>query len=325
MNGTYLTVGRNHEIVSPTFQPRKIDFPLELRVATNGRHVGNVRAWLDSRTIRLKVGKSTSLTGPSLGEVLKLWSRLCIRVGGYRFGLAIDTKQIRDDNVISELRNDGFEVIKSGILLRSPTPFTLPIHKKKDSMEEVYQDPFCVPWNFVPREQEVLDALLQNIRAQHSSKQRSARVLDLGCGFGKNSTFLEAVGLDVYGLDVSTTAITRCQGLVAHPERYKAGNAVSLPWADRYFDFVLDVGCLHCMPPTDRPLALREIHRVLRPQGLLVSRMFKPRPRKWITEQPFYTEEFGIELQEVREMTEGYFEIKIDEKPNYIILFGRVL
>ena len=46
------------------------------------------------------------------------------------------------------------------------------------------------------------------------------------------------------------------------------GNAMALPWEDDRFSVVASLNCLKFVP--DPPKALREMHRVLRPDGRLV-------------------------------------------------------
>lgn len=89
-----------------------------------------------------------------------------------------------------------------------------------------------------------------------------ARVLDIGCGCGKNLSTLVQKGVRATGIDPDPTAVEYCRhlGMVA-----EVGRAEALPADDNSLD-----GCLldQVIQFTDVPAAVREVHRVLRPQGV---------------------------------------------------------
>jgi SAM-dependent methyltransferase len=96
-------------------------------------------------------------------------------------------------------------------------------------------------------------------------------VLEIGCGRGGGTAFL----FDTYrphtmtGLDIARSAIARCQREHARPGlTFVQGDAEALPFADASFDAVVNVESSHCYP--DVPRFLGEVHRVLRPEGLLL-------------------------------------------------------
>lgn len=104
------------------------------------------------------------------------------------------------------------------------------------------------------------------------------RVLDVACGVGIVARLAaplvapsgRVVGLD---LDESTLAIARAYALEARDLiEWKQGNAAELPFADATFDAVLCQQGLQSFP--DKPAALREMHRVLVPHGVLALSVF---------------------------------------------------
>lgn len=105
------------------------------------------------------------------------------------------------------------------------------------------------------------------------------RVLDLACGTGDVALSL-AASHDVVGLDLTpemlalARARARTSGL---PVSWIAGDMTHLPFAGASFDVVTTSYGLRNVPALDA--ALREIARVLRPNGLLVSLDFN-RPRR---------------------------------------------
>lgn len=109
------------------------------------------------------------------------------------------------------------------------------------------------------------------------------RLLDAGCGLGASARLAAAAfGLHVDACDVSETAIERARRLSAdHGDRVRfvVGSVLALPYRESAFDAVL-VECV--LSATDRARALREIRRVLKPDGrLLGSDMTIARPVDW--------------------------------------------
>jgi ubiquinone/menaquinone biosynthesis C-methylase UbiE len=104
--------------------------------------------------------------------------------------------------------------------------------------------------------------------------QRALAGLDVGCGTGR---LLAAVheawpGLRLTGLDLSTPYLAEARRVVGRTARVKLieGPAESLPFADRSLDLVFSSFLLHELPPDARLATLREMARVLRPDGLVV-------------------------------------------------------
>lgn len=102
------------------------------------------------------------------------------------------------------------------------------------------------------------------------------RVLDCGCGPGSISTGLAAcvapgnlVGIDIEQSQVEA-ATERARALGLSNARFERANLLELPFADGSFDaaFVNTVLC-HVTEPL---AAMREIHRVLAPGGVLGAR-----------------------------------------------------
>jgi 2-polyprenyl-3-methyl-5-hydroxy-6-metoxy-1,4-benzoquinol methylase len=101
------------------------------------------------------------------------------------------------------------------------------------------------------------------------------RVLDVGCGTGN---LLLALGrdrrdLDLAGLDSDPRALSRAArkarraGLAV---RWDRGFADALPQADATVDVVFSSLMLHHLDPPQKAAMLAEVHRVLRPGGVLV-------------------------------------------------------
>lgn len=104
------------------------------------------------------------------------------------------------------------------------------------------------------------------------------RALDLACGTGDVALSLAATH-DVVGLDLTQAMLAlakvRAAGSVGHTS-WLAGDMTALPFPDASFDVVTTSYGLRNVPALET--AVREIARVLRPGGVLVSLDFnKPR------------------------------------------------
>ncbi|MBS7589559.1 class I SAM-dependent methyltransferase [Ancylobacter defluvii] len=97
-----------------------------------------------------------------------------------------------------------------------------------------------------------------------------ASVLDVACGEGYGAAFLARSAAQVVGVDLDAAAIAhaaRHYGGIANLS-FKAGEVGALPFADRSFDAVV---CFETIEHVADPrAALRELRRVLKPDGRLI-------------------------------------------------------
>ena len=94
------------------------------------------------------------------------------------------------------------------------------------------------------------------------------KVLEIGLGYGTVSQRLMEHGADFHGLDIAAGPVSMAQhraALLGKPAQISQGSALAIPYSDQMFDFVITIGCLH--HTGDLALALREVHRVLKPAG----------------------------------------------------------
>jgi len=91
------------------------------------------------------------------------------------------------------------------------------------------------------------------------------RILDVGCGSGRNVRLYQAIGWDVYGVEPSpaASAHARSQGL-----KVVTGTLLEARFEPSFFDAITMYQVLEHMPnPRD---VLHECHRILKPGGKLV-------------------------------------------------------
>ena len=98
--------------------------------------------------------------------------------------------------------------------------------------------------------------------ARHYGLKAGDKILDVGCGKGYLLyEFTQVVpGVEVAGIDISEYAIDNAKEEVK--PFLRAGNAISLPYGDHSFDFVVSVTTLHNLYNYELRQAVKEIERV---------------------------------------------------------------
>lgn len=113
-----------------------------------------------------------------------------------------------------------------------------------------------------------LDKVIQIFREREVDK-----ILDVGCGAGRNLIPLVRQGFDVSGVDLAPEGIKRAddelekEGLSANLA--KADIFESLPYKDEFFDAVVSVQVLQHGMISQIKRGIAEIERVLAPEGLV--------------------------------------------------------
>ncbi|RAV12616.1 MerR family transcriptional regulator [Paenibacillus contaminans] len=98
--------------------------------------------------------------------------------------------------------------------------------------------------------------------------QQGETGLDIGTGTGNLAAKLAAAGAAMVGVDQSREMLKRCAAKVPGIET-KIGNFLALPCFDQQFDFVVSSFAYHHLTDEQKPLALEEMNRVLKPGGRL--------------------------------------------------------
>jgi len=107
-------------------------------------------------------------------------------------------------------------------------------------------------------------------------EKKKIKILEVGCGPGAEIWYLAREGFSVYGVDGSETAIKLCrerlksEGLSAE---VTVGDMVKLPYADEFFDAVVDVAAIQHNTLENIAKIFSEIHRVLKIDGHFFSLM----------------------------------------------------
>ncbi len=103
-----------------------------------------------------------------------------------------------------------------------------------------------------------------------------ATILDIGCGRGILSFLLAEIGYKVVGMDYIEKIVSvnnqevKAKGL-AGKLAFISGDVFDIPLLDQSIDIVLDAGLLHHIDKGDWDLYKKEVHRVVKRNGLYLS------------------------------------------------------
>jgi len=110
---------------------------------------------------------------------------------------------------------------------------------------------------------------------------RAKEVLELATGPGVLAKRIAPVTKCMLATDYSEGMIAEAKkGACPKNLRFEVADALSLPYADASFDAVIIVNALHLLPEPER--ALREIARVLRPDGILIAPNFVKKRERFV-------------------------------------------
>ncbi|HYX45507.1 MAG TPA: methyltransferase domain-containing protein [Sphingomicrobium sp.] len=130
------------------------------------------------------------------------------------------------------------------------------------------------------------------ILSRYAAEIRGARILDLGVGGGRTTSFLRELSGDYVGIDYSPKMVERCRA------RYPSANIQLMDardlsaFPDGHFDFVLfSKAGIDAVGHEDRLTVLREVHRTLKDEGLFV---FSSHNRNALVPKPWDLAHFDV-------------------------------
>ena len=104
-------------------------------------------------------------------------------------------------------------------------------------------------------------------------KKPGERVLDLGCGTGRDSRFMAGMGYDVVCLDLSRSALRICRQVAPQAAQFQVDIQNGLPFRDGVFRLILANLSLHYFDWPVTEGIVREVNRCLKREGLLIARL----------------------------------------------------
>jgi SAM-dependent methyltransferase len=109
---------------------------------------------------------------------------------------------------------------------------------------------------------------------------RRPRVLDAGCGDGRNLKYFFRQGFACFGIDRDAAVIEHVRALAAQlapdlpPGNFRTGDVTQLPWPAASMDAVVCSAVLHFAPDLAQfDLMVEELWRVLAPDGMFFARL----------------------------------------------------
>ncbi|MCM8532739.1 MAG: class I SAM-dependent methyltransferase [Lentisphaeraceae bacterium] len=173
---------------------------------------------------------------------------------------------------------------------------------------------------------------LQKVLSRNHAPQ-SGKLLELGCGTGVIGLWFASLGFSVSGIDISPTAIHHANiqtEEVQSSATFHIGDVISLEvFEDDSFDFIYDSHLLHCIIGDDRQQMLKNVHRVLKPNGyLLIDTMcysdktltfphFDSKSNYTISPSGIATRYIGEEHVLIKEIKDAGFNIYFSNKEYY--------
>jgi len=122
-------------------------------------------------------------------------------------------------------------------------------------------------------------------RALKAHRLRGTRILDLGTGPATQAMNLAKRGFDVVATDISGSAIKKAKASAKEAGlsiTFLVDNVLKSKLAPNLVDVIVDRGVFHILPKAKRPVYVKAVHRVLRPNGWLFLKCFSDKePGTW--------------------------------------------
>lgn len=108
---------------------------------------------------------------------------------------------------------------------------------------------------------------IKSVLEEFSQKLQGEKVLDIGCGTGKDTEFLEKQGFNVTGIDLSEEMISYCK-------QNRSGQFIKkdirdIDFEEDTFDGIWCSAAIFFIPEEDMRKVVSEFREIIKPQGLL--------------------------------------------------------
>jgi cyclopropane fatty-acyl-phospholipid synthase-like methyltransferase len=155
---------------------------------------------------------------------------------------------------------------------QDPPPISRPVPSPTSWWERLYRssDVRQLPWFSAELDEDFAEAIRYHALAQ-------GRILDLGTGPATQAIALAKLGHTMVATDIAESAIrkarrrAKAEGVEID---FRVDNILDSRLEEGLVDTVIDRGVFHVLPPEGRPRYVNEVHRILRPRGLLLLKTF---------------------------------------------------
>ncbi|MBI2628521.1 methyltransferase domain-containing protein [Candidatus Pacearchaeota archaeon] len=119
------------------------------------------------------------------------------------------------------------------------------------------------------------------------SVEKDKKILDLGCGSGRNFIALKEAGFKgvIYGVDFSENMLKHAK---ENAKKFgikvvlKKANVWETGFEDNSFDKAIFIATLHCVETSEqREQAIKELYRVLKPKGKAIITAWNKNAKRW--------------------------------------------
>ncbi|GAC1590817.1 MAG: class I SAM-dependent methyltransferase [Candidatus Velthaea sp.] len=146
---------------------------------------------------------------------------------------------------------------------------------------------------------------------------RPGRVLELGCGNGRNAIYMASVNCSVDAVDFSEAAIRwgmeRAQA-AKQQVHFIHGSIFELKIQPAAYDIIYDSGCFHHVLPHRREAYLKLVSTALKPEGILSLICFSPDGGSGLSDLQVYEQRtlgggLGFSEESLRQIFGSCFEL----------------
>ncbi len=117
----------------------------------------------------------------------------------------------------------------------------------------------------------------RDIPAIINEHAKGNRALDFGCGAGRSTRFLQKLGFDVIGIDISEDMIRKANEIDPGGPYHLVREGEFHPRGKREYDLVLSAFTFDNIPTAEKKIKLfKEIRGLLKPGGVLISLVSSP-------------------------------------------------
>ena len=166
---------------------------------------------------------------------------------------------------------------------------------------------------------------------------KKMKILDAGCGEGRNLIYFLNQGYDVYGVDKNPDAILMLHFVaksinpVIDQTKFLTTDLKSIPFPDNTFDLVISSAVLHFAQSLDElRVMFAELVRVLRKEGILFVRTAAQEgiedEIKLISDQQFYLPDESTRLLINRDILQGLMDrhhLSFIEPAKFVLVDGQ--
>lgn len=147
-------------------------------------------------------------------------------------------------------------------------------YKESVGWNQEWEDFFSQAWGNRYPDPMVVRFIAKNFSSVPFADRGNFHILDLGCGTGPHTWFLAKEGFSVYGIDGSSSAITKAKEQLAAKNlsaKLNVGDLSKLPYADNSMDAIIDAMALQHNDGESISKTVSEVRRILKPSGMFFS------------------------------------------------------